>query len=371
MKIAYIGIKGLPSKGGAERVVEAVVQRLSGRHEITVYCSSRYTPPDANIPGVHLIRLPCLSGKHTHMTSVDSLAAWHAVLYGDYDLIHLHNIEASFVLPILKLRFKVVTTAHGRTTPGNKWGKIPTAIMQYMEIPYALLSDAATSVSLPDAQQLSARFRRAISHIPGGVTTTPDVDVEAACHMLESNRLPVQGYILFAAGRIIPLKGAHLLLEAFRRIMGEYHLLVVGDLSHSPEYALQLKSMADSRVAFVPFVSSAEVLLSLVRLSRLFVFPSLTEGMSSMLLEAASLGVPIVCSDIAANTAVLPEQALCFSSGDADDLAEKLRWAVEHPQEMRSLGQRAQAWVREKFSWDVIADQYDQLYHRVMSGGIS
>ncbi len=362
MKIAYIGIKGLPSKGGADRVVEAIVCRLSDRHKITVYCSKRYTTEDARIGGVRLIRVPCLSGKHTHMTSVNFMAACHAVLYGDYDLIHLHNIEASFVLPILRLKYAVVSTAHGRITQGSKWNKMAAAIMKSMVVPFALLSSAATSVSFPDAQRLCARFRRTISYIPNGVSITPAVDIEGVLRMLRLNCVPDRNYILFVSGRIIPLKGAHLLLEAFRRIECKSHLLIVGDLSPSPEYANKLKSMTDSRVTFIPFVSSRSELFGLMRLSRLFVFPSIYEAMSMALLEAASLGAPVVCSDIPANTAVLPEHALYFRSGDADDLRKKLNWAINHSKEMKEMGLKAQAWVRQEFSWDVIAKRYDRLY---------
>jgi glycosyltransferase involved in cell wall biosynthesis len=363
VRIAYIGIKGLPSKGGAERVVEAIVQRLARRHEITVYCSNRYTPPDAIIPGVRLIRLPCLPGKHTHMTSVDFLAAWHAVLYGKYDLIHLHNIEAGFVLPILKLRYRVIATAHGRISAGNKWSRIPAAMMRLMEIPFGVLSDAMTSTSLLHAQQFSDRFHRPVLYIPNGVETDAKVDLEAARRMLEASHFLENRYILFAAGRIIPLKGAHLLLDAFRRIKSEYRLVLVGDPTIAPKYANSLKASADSRTVFLPFIQSNAELLGLVSLCRLFVFPSTNEAMSMALLEAASVGAPILCSDIPANTAVLPEQALYFRSGDADDLADKLRWALDHPAEMTRLGQQAQEWVKAKFSWDLIAEQYDQLYH--------
>ena len=51
MKIAYIGIKGLPAKGGVERVVEAIVDRLREKNELTVYCNSRYTPEGTESPG--------------------------------------------------------------------------------------------------------------------------------------------------------------------------------------------------------------------------------------------------------------------------------------------------------------------------------
>jgi len=364
MKIAYIGIKGLPSKGGAERAVEAITHRLSGRHEITIYCSNRYTPLQATVSGMRLIRLPCLLGKHVHMASVDLLAAWHAVLFGNYDLIHLHNIEASFVLPILKLRYRVAATAHGRIKPGNKWGKISAALMRFMELPFGIMTDAMTSVSLRHAQQLSSRFRRPVSYIPNGVDHTEKTDTELARRVLEKNHMPVHDCMLFVADRIIPLKGAHLLLNAFKQIEGSIHLVIVGNLSQLPEYANSLKALADSRTHFIPFLNSRSALLGLMKLSRLFVFPSTDEAMSMVLLEAASMGTPILCSDIPANMAVLPEQTLCFRSGDVDDLADKLRWALEHHAEMARLGQEAQSWVRTRLSWDLIAEQYDRLYHQ-------
>ena len=367
MRIPHLGLKGFPARFGADRAAEAVIRRLSDRHEITVYCSSGYTLADASLPGVHLIRIPNLPGKYTHMTSVDFLAAWHAVLYGNYQLIHLHNIEASFVLPLLKLKYPVITTARGRITPGNKWGKMASALMRSMELPYVLWSDVATSVSRPHAEHFSATFHHPVTWIPNGVETSPNIDDEAAQNLLLSHQAPAQGYILFAAGRIIPLKGIHLLLEAFRTIPGNHHLIVVGDLSHSPQYALELQSLADSRVTFIPFIPSPAILLGVVRRSCLFVFPSLFEGMSNMLLEVASIGTPILCSDISANTAVLPAQALLFSSGSAEDLAVKLQWALAHSSAMQHSGLLIQAFVHEKYSWDVVANTYEQLYLKVIN----
>src|SRR5262245_62058292 len=102
MKIAYIGLKGIPSKGGGERAGEAIARRLSSRHHITVYCDQDYTPADATVPGVRLFRLPTLQGKHSRMALLDLLASIHAVLFGDYDLIHIHNSETGFVNPLLR-----------------------------------------------------------------------------------------------------------------------------------------------------------------------------------------------------------------------------------------------------------------------------
>jgi glycosyltransferase involved in cell wall biosynthesis len=87
--------------------------------------------------------------------------------------------------------------------------------------------------------------------------------------------------------------------------------------------------------------------------------------MSVMLLDAASIGASILCSDIPANVSALQQQALYFKSGDAQDLAEKLLWALDHPGEMQALGAQAQVWMRENSSWDRITERYDRLYREV------
>ena len=124
MRIAYLGSKGLPSKSGTERVVEAIVTRLSGKHEITVYCDSRYTPAETKVAGVHLIRIATIKGKHIQAPYLFFISVLHA-LFCRYDLIHLHGTDACFMLPILRIKYKVVI--HGtwcaRTSETAEMGK--------------------------------------------------------------------------------------------------------------------------------------------------------------------------------------------------------------------------------------------------------
>ena len=131
MKVAYLGIKGLPSHGGAERVVEALATRMAplGITPV-VYCDQDYTPADVVIPGVQLIRISAAAGKHARQTTLNLRAAWHALRYGQYDLIHLHNAEASFVLPLLRLRYRVVATSHGPAYRRAKWGPVAKRLIQ-------------------------------------------------------------------------------------------------------------------------------------------------------------------------------------------------------------------------------------------------
>lgn len=366
MKIAYLGIKGLPSKAGADRVVEAIVSRLDKeKYELTVYCSSQVVAPGAHMPGIRLIRIPIIKGKLFHAISLFVLSAFHALFLGDYDLIHIHNAEAGAVSPILRLRFKVITTSHGLFHNVDKWGPFAKFILRLADLPSLYCSNRITSVSMPTAHYYRKVYHREAVYIPNGVDADPKVDVQAARSRLSASGLSGERYIVFAAGRIIPIKGCHILLDAWKQVDVDARLLIVGDAEQMPAYSRQLREAADERVVFVPFISSSEELFGIIQGANLFVFPSTVEAMSMMLLEVAALRTPLICSDIPANTSILAEHALYFRPGDVKDLTHKLRWAWENVDQMKQLALRARTWVEERFSWDTIVKQYEALYHEV------
>ena len=366
MNIAYLGIKGLPSKGGAERVVEAIVHRLANTHKLTVYCNSRYTPKGVQVPGVRLIRIPTVPGKHLQAISLFVFSALHALFRGSYDLIHVHNAEACFVVPLLRLRYRVIATSHGPAYAREKWGRLGKALIRLGDYPYAWFPGTLTSVSRPLAEEYERRYGRRVHYLPNGVENHPPLDMDATAVTLRANRVR-DDYILFAAGRLDPTKGCHLLLEAFAQMDGDTQLVVVGDMTTVPAYGRELQQMADGRVKLIPFIHSKTELFGIVRNARFFVFPSTVEAMSMMLMEVASLGVPIVCSDIPENVSVLGEHALYFRSSDVHDLASKLKWATGRAQAMTEIGTAAQVWVRQNYSWDLIAEQYDRLYQQLVT----
>jgi len=364
MKIAYMGIKGLPSKSGAERVVEAIVQRLARQHDITVYCSNHYTPLDFTMPGVRLIHVRTLTGKHLHSFSHDLFSAFHAVIFGDYDLIHLHNIESSFVLPILRLRYKVVVTSHGgNARKVGKWGYISGLLMDMMEYPFWLFANIKTTVSKEVRNYFKKKYKKEIYYIPNGIDTQLTLAPEKAANTLRMNGISeMDDFIMFAAGRIVPIKGAHVLIKAFRQMKFDIKLLIVGDSNQAPKYFQELQHMADDRVHFIPFITSWKELLAIVKKARIFVFPSLGEAMSMMLLEASTVKVPILCSDIPSNHEVLGDYGIYFKSNDQADLSQKLSWALRHRDLVEQLGIRACKRVMANFSWDAITKRYNELY---------
>jgi len=358
-KIAFLGIKGLPSKGGAERVVEGIVTNLAGDFEITVYCSRSYSK-EYHPEHIRLIKLRNLKGKHLYSLSLSLLSALHAFFCAKYDLVHVHNTDSGFIVPLLRLKYKVIGTSHGFAYQREKWSGVVKGLLKFSERIMFAFANATTCVSKSLTEGLIDAYKKDVLFIPNGIDKPAFVEDPA---LFEKYGLRTKDYLCFAAGRVDPTKGCHLLLTAAAKIDKNIHVIAIGDFSHKRDYTDQLHAMADERVEFIPFIADKEVLFGIIKNAHLFIFPSTVEAMSIMLMEVAALGVPIVCSDIPENTTVLEDKTTYFKSGDAEDLREKIEQCLENYDERVKEAQVTKDWVLANYNWKNIAKKYKNLYN--------
>lgn len=353
-----MGIKGMPSKGGAERVVEAIVNDLKKDFDIYIYCSKSYSK-DYQHDGMNLIKLRNLKGKHLFSFSLFLLSVFHALLFENFDLVHVHNTDAGFIIPLLRLKYRVIGTCHGFPYKRKKWSSPAKGCLKLSEIIFFRFCDMVTCVSKSLSEELNRKCARTIHYIPNGVDKCYHKEDRS---LFEKYELRQKEYICFAAGRIDPTKGCHILLEAFKRIDRNIKVVVVGDFSHKKGYSEQVLLMADERTAFVPFIESKAVLFGIIKNAKVFVFPSTVEAMSMMLLEVARLGVPTICSDIAENVCVLKDYGVYFSTGNEEDLARKIEFCLDNYDEALKLSDRARMWVTKQYRWHAISERYRNIY---------
>jgi glycosyltransferase involved in cell wall biosynthesis len=189
-------------------------------------------------------------------------------------------------------------------------------------------------------------------------------DTESADGLLAVNHLTPNGYVMFAAARVDPTKGCLTLIRAWRASAVNLPLLIVGDLHHAPGHEAELRQAAEGAdVVFLPRTEDRELLLGLVARSALFVFPSTIEAMSMMLLEAVSTGGRVIASDIPENTRILPDGFPVFRAEDEDDLARAISSVLAEPDaDARARFDSFAAAVRQVYDWDLIAEQYMDVY---------
>src|SRR5258705_1798664 len=359
-RIAIFGGKDYPSRGGTGRIVESTLRELAARYDFTVYCYRDAAAP-AHIPGVHVVMFPELRWKGVGVFIYFVRCLAHA-LFQDYDVVHVHKTDAAFALPFLALRFRCVATSHERAYLNSKWGRGARLYFRLAERVFVHSRAIRTCVSREQQQHYAEQFGSVVRYVPNGVEALVFDDAAAGAALARAG--VHDGFLLFAARRVIPLKGAHLLLDALHRTAFAGTLLVLGDMEQMPVYAAELRVRARGLdVHFLGYVAERAALLAFVRRAALFVSPSEREGMSMMLLETAACGTPILCSDIRANTDVLqPDAAVYFRSQDAGDLAERLGWTLAHPDEVRARARRARELVENRYSAHAVAQEYARLY---------
>jgi glycosyltransferase involved in cell wall biosynthesis len=364
-RIAIFGGKDYPSRGGTGRVVESTLRQLSGRYDFTVYA---YASPgqERHIPGVRVVAFPEPRGGGAGVFLYFARCLAHA-LRADYELVHVHKTDAAFALPFLTRRFPCVATSHERAYLNSKWSAPGRLYFRLAERAFVRAHAYRTAVSREQAEYYAARHGCEVRFVPNGVESL-EFDVTTAERLLSSAGVGA-GYLLFAARRVIPLKGAHTLLAALARNGFRGTLLLLGDLAQMPEYTAELRARAQGLdVRFLGYVAERATLLELVRRAAAFVFPSEREGMSMMLLEAAATGTPVLCSDIRANTDVLgADECVRFRSGDEADLAAQLLWMERNPGEARSRAARARDAVEARFGAPAVAEQYARLYEEALA----
>ena len=365
VRIAHIGSKGIPSKGGTERVVEAVATRHAREHQVTVYGSTRVCSTGMH-RGVRVLAISAPAAKHVGPVVLQLRAALHALTCERYDVVHVHASENGFIVPLLRLRYPVVTTNHGSAYEREKWGAVARRLIRANERFSVKQATIATAVAATQARSLSERYRRRVEHIPNGVDASESSASGEALDLLERHGLRSRGYVLFAAARVDPTKGCHTLLEACGLMQAPPAVLVVGDLYHAPGYEAQLRELANGLpVTFLPRVDEKAVLMGLLQHCRVFVFPSTVEAMSMILLEALAVGTVGIASDIPENMSILPEGYPTFAAGDAAALCRQLEGVLEWDDAARAAFiERGREWVRGRYDWGGIATQYEELYRQ-------
>lgn len=360
--VAMIGSRGFPGQpGGVERVLEAICPRLvtSGHADVTVYCANWLDHDSDAYGGVHLRRVNGLRSKYADTIS-RSLIATCRELIGGSQVVHYHSI-GSAPLSILPRLFgkKVVVTVHALDWQRSKWNSWATRFLRFGEWASVRFPHRTIAVGPEIKEYLEKEYGRTVTYIPNGAerkeTVTPTT--------LEERGLEPGKFVLFV-GRMVPEKGIHHLVEAFRSLPPDIdaQLALAGPIWYETEYHQSLLAMidGDERIRFVGMADD-DLLAELYSACACFALPSDVEGMSLSLLDAMAFGCSIVTSSIPPNMNLVGDAGLVFTAGDAGELRDRLVEILRDEDGASLLRMRAKE--RSKtFDWDTIAESWADIY---------
>jgi glycosyltransferase involved in cell wall biosynthesis len=173
------------------------------------------------------------------------------------------------------------------------------------------------------------------------------------------------GFTLVYVGRLEPVKNHALLLTAFQAAllsMPDLRLWMVGDGSERRMAESIVRDLGiSSQVTFwgqqlnvAPFISAADV----------FMMSSKSEGLPMSLLQAFSLGVPAIVTDVGGMGEVvrLADAGLTVSASDPAEMAAAILRLATNDEERVQFSANAEAAFRFRFTLETMVNGYMELY---------
>lgn len=370
-KIAMIGHKRIPSREGG---VEVVVEELATRLVNCGYVVDAYNRAGYHVSGkdfentskkyyqqIRIIVVPTLRNGKLNAIIYSVLATLRA-LVGRYDVIHYHAEGPCTTLFIPKLfGIRVIATIHGLDWQRAKWGNFAAKVLKFGEKMAAKYADEVIVLSKNVQEYFWNIYGRKTRYIPNGINRPEIMEIK---EIGEKYGLKKDEYILFLA-RLVPEKGLHYLIEAYKQLSTDKKLVIAGGSSHSLDYIKKIREMVtqDNRIIMTDFVQG-RVLQELYSNAYLFVLPSDVEGMALSLLEAMSYGNCCLVSDIPENVEVVEDKALSFEKGNVEDLRKKLDNLLQNPEIVIKYKNESAEFICNKYNWDEVVKQTIALYNK-------
>lgn len=343
------------NKGGAERVLLTLAENLKSKYEVVIltdaYDNMEYTLPqgirriDLNgyinqIPGV----------KNSSIRRLMAIRKCCKTEKPDKVISFMASSSIRAVLANLFTGRKVIVTI--RSNPYDDYGNIKKRLLLQWVFLYAEKIVCQTSYQ---TEYFCRLLRRKCVVIPNPLF--PDFFME-----------PYEGERdkeIVSVGRLYDYKNHKLMIHAFARVADEfpdYKMIIYGEGPYREELEKEIRLFKLEKRVFLPGDSSqvAEV----IRKAALFVLPSDTEGMPNALMEAMSLGLPVISTDCPCggpkSLIQHGEDGMLCEVGNVTDMALLMRKVLGDYKLQKKLGRNALS-IRERCHIDKISEKWSHV----------
>jgi glycosyltransferase involved in cell wall biosynthesis len=358
--------------GGAERLLVDMVasgDRTQFEYEVA-YVLRHY---DALVPTVVDGGTPVHALDAAHNGDLRWMAALRGVLVeGNFDVVHFHLPYAAALGQL------VVASLPGSVRPGvvytehNLWDRTPLPIRTLLRASMGR-GELLVTVSQASQDALPVTLRNRATMVVHGVDLSRSDGLMAERDRL---RAEVRAELAVAPGELLfmtvanlrPQKGYRVLLSAARMMADRGLPIKLAAVGGGPLRGTLEASHADLALGDrFQFLGPRADVLELLAGSDAFVLASLYEGLPVALMEASSVGLPIVATSVGGVPQMLEDDvdALLVPPGDPGILAEAMTRLAEDPGLRERLGERAKL-RSSMFDIDQANRTVGEMYRRVV-----
>lgn len=230
-----------------------------------------------------------------------------------------------------------------------------------------------------------ADYARKINHrakivvIPNGVDIqnfSREFNDSAIVNLKQELGIGLGDKVVISASRLVPKNGLDLLVQAMailnKNSDNKFKLVIAGnhpffDKSRRKKLERMAKELGvEGSIIFVGIINHEELPLYF-KISDVFARPSRSEGLGNAFLEAMAAGLPVIGTPVGGIPDFLKdgETGLFCRVEDPEDLAEKIKKILTDEALRNRIVANAQRLVKEKYDWDIIANEFAQIYGRL------
>lgn len=287
-----------------------------------------------------------------------------------FDIVHIH----SPLSPIINTSLPILTTVHTPMMTGARFiekfnlysGNIHARYISYpLEMRLLKRSNIITAVSHSVAQDLERDYKLDINEI---LVVENGVDEDLFFPI--KNKIHDNRYVLYT-GRLDYRKGLFDFIECGKYICKKYDdvsFFIPGKGTLLNELKEIVKKFGlQEKFKFLGYLDKEE-LIRTYQNATIYVMPSHYEGLPTVLLEAMSCGLPVVATSVSGNRDVISHEndGILVPSKSPKDISNAISILLDDPKMSRRLGNNARKKIEEKYTWDIISNNFLNLYNLII-----
>lgn len=365
LRIALIGTRGVPARyGGFETCVEELGRRLAERgHEVTVYCRPGYYRESMkSYLGMRLVHLPSLNVRFLETLSHTFFSIVHG-LKERYDIYMVFNAANSLLtFPLRLFSRNIIINTDGLEWKREKWGPAGKMYYRMSEKFACLLANRLVS----DSRGIQDYYRKRHGTDSTRIVYGADIPPDAPPRRIFQWGLEPGGYFLQIT-RFEPENNPLLTLQAFSKLDTDKKMVLVGGNPYPTAYTDAIESLPGKNIVRPGFVYEKDLLQELWQYCYAYIHGNEVGGTNPALLQSMAAGSFILARDVAFNREVLGDCGIFYGKNE-DSLFKQMMWTLDHEPLLARFRSKARKRVRENYSWDEVAESYENLFCQVYDG---
>ena len=375
MNFCIFSANYLPNIGGVERYTYYISKELiKNGHSVTVVTSNVFNlkPIEITSEGIELCRLPCynlLSGRYPVYKK-------NAV----FNKIDKHIRSQKYNLVIVNTRFylhslygarfahdnniPVITIEHGTSHLtvnnrfldfcGEKWEHFITKRLKKYCNHYFGVSKAACDWSAHFGIESEGVLYNAVD-----LNEIETIAQNPIYHYKEKFNIPVNAKIVVFTGRLIKEKGVYQLLDAFNKLNDKsVYMFIAGD---GPEKQA-LESIKNKNTFLLGKLDFSHIIALLCE-SDILCLPSVSEGMSTSVLEAVATKTFVITTETGGTKELIlsDDYGIVTESNTSQEIYDSLKYALHNDEFRRIATENSYARLKEVFIWEKTAAKVEEI----------